>query len=265
MSFIEIEYRQQKKEWNMANLQSHSFYEIYYLIKGERNIFIEDKIFTLRENSIVIIPPFHMHKTEGGPYKRINLYISADLLDETESKFLNSCSHFLVFQVKNKKTTNIILSLFRLFFSKTDKTDLLKKKYSLSIAKTFLYILQSSTLQSIDSSLPSISRDDTKNDILNIVAYINNHFQENITLDLLKNTFFISKNTLCKNFQKVMQCSIMEYCSSVRLNEAKHLLKTTKKSMEDIADLCGFSSANYFSLLFKSKTGLSPSAYRKKN
>ena len=103
MSFIEIEYRQTKKEWNMADLQTHDFYEIYYLIKGERNIFIEDKIFTIKENSVVIIPPFYMHKTEGGPYKRLNLYISSDLLDENEKKFLTSCANFFSFELEKGK------------------------------------------------------------------------------------------------------------------------------------------------------------------
>ena len=263
MPFIEIEYRQTKKEWNMADLQAHNFYEIYYLLKGERNIFIEDKIFTLHENSIVIIPPFYMHKTEGGPYKRINIYLSDDLLDETERKFLSSCASFLSFELDNSKK-NMVLSLFRPFLSQTNKKDLLKKKYSLSFAKTFLYILQSSTLKPL-SSAPSTSKNNTnKNLILDIVAYINTHFQENITLESLKNKFYISKNTLCKNFQQIMKCSVIEYCCAVRLNEAKHLLLTTDKSIEDVADLCGYSSANYFSLLFKSKTGLSPSNYRKK-
>lgn len=263
MSFIEIEYRQTKKEWNMADLQAHNFYEIYYLLKGERNIFIEDKIFTLHENSIVIIPPFYMHKTEGGPYKRINIYLSNDLLDENERKFLSSCASNFAFELENSKKS-MVLSLFRPFLSKMNKKDVLKKKYSLSFAKTFLYILQSSTLKPLFSS-PSISKNNTnENLILDIVAYINTHFQENITLEALKNKFFISKNTLCKNFQQVMNCSAMEYCSMVRLNEAKHLLSTTNKSIEDISDFCGYSSANYFSLFFKSKTGLSPSNYRKK-
>ena len=263
MSFIEIEYRKTDKEWNMADLQAHNFYEIYYLLKGERHIFIEDKIFTLHENSIVIIPPFYMHKTEGGPYERINVYLSNDLLDENERKFLSSCSSILSFELENSKK-NMLFSLFRPFLEETDKEDLLKKKYSLSFAKTFLYILQSSTLTPL-SYAPSISKNNAnKNLILDIVAYINTHFQENITLESLKNKFFISKNTLCKNFQQVMHCSVMEYCSAARLNEAKHLLLTTTKSIEDIADLCGYSSANYFSLLFKSKTGLAPSNYRKK-
>ena len=263
MAFIEIEYRQTNKEWNMADLQAHDFYEIYYLLKGKRNIFIENKIFTLQENSLVIIPPFQMHKTEGGPYKRLNLYISTDLLDKNEQKFLASCSSFLSFELEKSKK-NIILSLFRLFLSKANEKEALNKKYSLSLAKTFLYILQSSTLQPLPHYSPITQNNANKNLIVDIISYINNHFQENITLDLLKNKFFVSKNTLCKNFQQTMKCSVMEYCSALRLNEAKHLLLTTDKSIEDIADLCGYSSANYFSLLFKSKTGLAPSIYRKK-
>ena len=263
MSFIEIEYRKTKKEWNMAALQAHDFYEIYYLLKGERNFFIEDKIFTLQENSIVIIPPFYMHKTEGGPYERLNLYISNDLLDENEQKFLTSCSSFLSFELEKSKK-NVVFSLFRPFFTQKNEKDLLKKKYSLSFAKTFLYLLQTSTLKPLSSPPTSSKNSINKNIILDIVTYINTHFQENITLDLLKNKFFISKNTLCKNFQQVMNCSVIEYCSAVRLNEAKHLLLTTDKSIEDVADLCGYSSANYFSLLFKLKTGLAPSNYRKK-
>ena len=263
MPFIEIEYRETNKEWTMADLQAHNFYEIYYLLKGERHIFIEDKIFTLHENSIVIIPPFYMHKTEGGPYQRINVYLSEDLLEGNERKFLSNCSYVLSFELEPAKR-DIILSLFHPFLGQTDEGDILKKKYSLSFAKTFLYILQSSTLTPLTYS-PSISKNKSnKAFILDIVAYINTHFQEKLSLDTLKKQFFVSKNTLCKNFQQVMHCSVMEYCSAVRLNEAKQLLLTTDKSIEDISDLCGYSSANYFSLFFKSKTGLAPSNYRKK-
>lgn len=263
MSFIEIEYRQTKKEWNMADLQTHDFYEIYYLIKGERNIFIEDKIFTIKENSVVIIPPFYMHKTEGGPYKRLNLYISSDLLDENEKKFLTCCASSFSFELEKNKAS-AVLSLFKPYLKQQSQKDPLLKRYSLPFAKAFLYMLQTSNLSPVSHSQRVTKSNETESSILDIVAYINNHFRENITLDLLKSKFFISKNTLCKNFQQVMKCSVIEYCSAVRLNEARLLLLTTDKSIEEISRLCGYSSANYFSLFFKSKTGIAPSDYRKK-
>ncbi|MBE5751946.1 MAG: helix-turn-helix domain-containing protein [Clostridiales bacterium] len=263
MSFLEIEYREQQMTWNMAKLQSHDFYEIYYLLEGERTFFIKDKTFTLQKNSIVVISPFQMHKTEGGAYKRVNVYISADLLDENERKFLNACSSLIAFQLDPAKK-NTFLALLKPFFTKASKDDSLKQKYTLAFAKALLCTLQSATLKPLSVSPKSPVQNDSKAVILQVVAYINQHFQEDISLDRLKDVFFLSKNTLCKNFQRVMNCSVMEYCSKVRLSKAKHLLLTTDKSMEDIADLCGYSSANYFSLLFKSKTGIAPSHYRKK-
>ena len=110
MSFIEIEYRETNKEWNMADLQAHNFYEIYYLLKGERDIFIEDKIFTLHENSIVIIPPFYMHKTEGGPYQRINVYLSEDLFYAIFHLALN---HRHPNQMKHLQHEYVLSMLFR--------------------------------------------------------------------------------------------------------------------------------------------------------
>ena len=75
---------------------------------------------------------------------------------------------------------------------------------------------------------------------------------------------YVTALVTCKRFSEVMRCSVIEYASAVRLNEARYLLSTTCKSIEEIAELCGYSSANYFSLIFKSKMGIVPSNYRKK-
>jgi transcriptional regulator GlxA family with amidase domain len=49
----------------------------------------------------------------------------------------------------------------------------------------------------------------------------------------------------------------------VRLTKAKKMLVDTHKSVGEISELCGFSSANYFGLIFKQKEHLSPLQYRK--
>jgi transcriptional regulator GlxA family with amidase domain len=55
----------------------------------------------------------------------------------------------------------------------------------------------------------------------------------------------------------------MEYVMRIRLNKAKGLLRNTNKSIEEVAFECGFSSANYFGLIFKKEIGLSPLNYKK--
>ncbi len=99
--------------------------------------------------------------------------------------------------------------------------------------------------------------------ILKAMDYMNLHYAEKLTLEGLADTFFISKAALLYNFKKYTNCSPIDFLLNVRLTKAKELLVNSKKSVSDISEQCGFSSANYFGLIFKKKENLSPSAYRK--
>ena len=88
MPFVEIEKRSQKTNMNMTEFQSHNFFELYFLMSGDRELFVENKLFLLTPGTFCVIPPYHIHKTEGGPYTRINIYVSNDMLNELEIKHL---------------------------------------------------------------------------------------------------------------------------------------------------------------------------------
>ncbi len=266
MNFLEIESR----SLNSSNttlepqIHFHDYYELYFLEQGVREMFIDNKMFHVSKNSFCIIPPFCMHKTEGKQYKRVNLYISPNLLDDKELSFLKTLENDLVFSLSQKQT-NFIHSLLNEASQMETQNIELRKKYLLPFAKTVLYYLQSSPLtpQKSISSLSETKQADTT--ILKIVSYINENYAKNITLTDLCDKFFISANTLCKRFRRSMGCSIIGYLTNVRLNKAKMYLLTTNKNLEEISFLCGFSSANYFSLIFKKQYGLSPLNYKKKN
>ena len=116
-----------------------------------------------------------------------------------------------------------------------------------------------------DDIVSATSPEDNKMSPLTLRAinYFNEHYTESITLDALSRELFASKTTLIYNFKKYTNCSPMEFLLTVRLTKAKEQLVNTKKSVEEISRSCGFSSANYFGLIFKKKEGISPSEYRK--
>ena len=49
MSFLEIEKRRQETSLNMTEFQSHNFFELYFLLEGKREVFVENKLFLLNE------------------------------------------------------------------------------------------------------------------------------------------------------------------------------------------------------------------------
>lgn len=268
MGFIEIEFRRQDRDWNMTKLQAHDYYEIYCLLEGERRFFLEDRLFTLKENCFVVVPPFSMHKTEGGRYRRINFYVSPDLLDGAENSFLKDCSRLGAFRLSEEKNA----PLFEVLNQLVKREDLsgLHKKYALPLLRSLLYFLQTGEgeaegVQCVSATEEASQKNQADGLVLQVVSYLNEHYREKITLDFLAKKFFISKNSLGGRFFKIMQCSVMDYCLTVRLNAAKHLLLSTDKSVTEVGEACGFLSANYFCLIFKRKVGISPLNYRKKN
>lgn len=66
-------------------------------------------------------------------------------------------------------------------------------------------------------------------------------------------------------FKTITGQSPHQYHLSLRINKAKELLKTTRLNISEIAYQTGFDSEFYFSMLFKKKTGLTPSDYRSEN
>lgn len=99
--------------------------------------------------------------------------------------------------------------------------------------------------------------------IIKVLDYVQKHFTKKISLNFLSKEFGISKTWLIKCFSDATQMTVIEYKLSLQLNKAKNLLVSTNKSIEQISKECGFSSANYFGMIFKKHVGVSPKNYGK--
>ena len=83
------------------------------------------------------------------------------------------------------------------------------------------------------------------------------------TLDEIASELFTSKSNLIRVFKKQTGITPYQFLLNERLSVAKTLLSTTSMQIQSIAELLCFSDEHYFSFLFKQKTGLTPSQYRK--
>ena len=98
---------------------------------------------------------------------------------------------------------------------------------------------------------------------LKIMKYIRQNMDNKITLeDISKLTFFSS--VYCDTvFKRETGSSIIDYLLDVRVDEAKKLLLEGTMSLREISESVGFNDYNYFSRVFKARTGYPPSAYRR--
>jgi AraC family transcriptional regulator len=84
-----------------------------------------------------------------------------------------------------------------------------------------------------------------------------------LTLSLLAAESGYSRTHFYRMFRAAMGQTPHRYLLELRLKRAESLLAGRSMSLIDIAFACGFSSQAYFSTAFRSRYGLSPSAYRR--
>lgn len=106
----------------------------------------------------------------------------------------------------------------------------------------------------------SITGNETVNEI---IVYINNHYDEKITLNRLAEHFFLTHSHIARLFKKYTGESTMVYVNRVRINKAKKLLDRGY-SVKYVALATGYESLNNFYKHFKRFTGTTPAAYIKK-
>ena len=94
------------------------------------------------------------------------------------------------------------------------------------------------------------------------IAYINEHYMEQITLEAVATYIGKSRNYTSTVFNNAVGMNLMEYLNSVRMKKACEMMAYSDMSVEDIANMCGFSNIKYFGRVFKSVVGTSPMKYR---
>lgn len=95
-----------------------------------------------------------------------------------------------------------------------------------------------------------------------IITYINEHFQEDISIEDLAAHAGLSQYHFIRTFKKETGVTPHEYIVNTRIATARYLLKNTRLSVKDICFSTGFSCESVFCSAFKRHQGMTPAQYR---
>lgn len=97
-----------------------------------------------------------------------------------------------------------------------------------------------------------------------VFKYMQEHLNENITLEKLADYVHLEKNYLVRIFKADYGHSPISTLISMRMEQAHDLIITTDLPITEIAFLCGYSSPSYFTAEYKKYFGITPLHQRKK-
>ena len=234
---------------------THSHTELFFIIGGKGQFLIEDRLYPVGVNNLVIINPNVTHtevSLNAQPLEYIVLGMEGialdasrrsgepfGILDALESMEVASCLRNILREMEQKNT---------------GYEDVCQAYMEILIIRlmryTALAIPTNSQVLSANRQCAAVRR------------YIDLHFKESLTLEQLAEEGHMNKYYLSHAFKREYGISPINYMIAKRIEESKYLLAETDLSMSQIAQLLGFSSLSYFSQVFHRTQAVSPKEYR---
>lgn len=118
-------------------------------------------------------------------------------------------------------------------------------------------------LTEISASFDTHKKSSGKALIEEIQEYVDSHYSKDISLGSIAGKFYINASYLSQLFKKEMNTKFIDYITSIRLEKAIELLKSTSLTVNEIAEAVGYKDARYFREIFVKHMGKTPSQYRK--
>lgn len=243
-------------DWH-STPHTHHCSELFYVIGGVGQFFIEGETHPVSCNDLVIVNPNVEHteiSLNANPLEYIVLGVEGLELSVNDKREDRYC----IVNFRNMRE-NIFFYLHNMLREIETKSPGYETICQDLMEVLVIYL----TRQTNFSTTMAPIRKSPSKLCASVRRHIDEHFKENINLDMLAKLTHVSKYYMVHAFSEEYGISPINYMISCRIEEAKQLLKNDDYALSMISQMLGFSSPSYFSQSFKKLTGMSPNDYRK--
>lgn len=263
-----MEYEDYPEHW-------HSGIEILMPVTKGYKVIAGKEVYALQEGDVLILNTSVLHSLEAPPVgERVILQFSASLLYslkemETLLALLPPVIYLPVNAENQELYKKVKERMDRIVAEYDGKKTFSEALIYADLLQIFVAIGRSamadmSLRNQEETGSQAVKQKEYMETVMNACGYINQHYQENITLEQVASTSGFSKFHFTRIFKQCMDMTFYEYLNQKRITKAEELLYTTVLSITEIALNSGFSSISAFNRTFKSIKGCSPSEYRNK-
>lgn len=261
----------------MIHTHWHREMEILYISQGQMDVLIEGNHFIAKEGDLLFIPPNLLHGAlnyQDSPCSFFAIVFDSFFIESHSSDFIQQSyldpiiKHPAQHIVHGTKAIPNIESL-RHYIAQLVDAFALKRNYFELTLKANLLLFFHELYQEKELLFPFDQNNEIKKDVTSykckkILLYIEENYNNPITLEDISSHIGFSQEHFCRFFKKNFRLSFFTYLNKMRIMKAEYLLLNTSLKIIDIAFESGFEDPNYFATVFKKEIGLTPTAYRKK-
>lgn len=251
--------------------ESHDFWELCFVPYGKITIKIENKLFSINENQLILISPNKKHSYVSEQGNENKAFV---ICFDSFSQALEAITEYVF------TTDETLLSGMKIIMDECKSTFRMNESEQLAVLDSPVFGGQQALLLQLEylliclvrmlseengSKIVFFSDENFHEDLVNaILRYLRENIHKKISLSDLCERFNYSRSYICKTFKKHTGESLITCFNRLKAEEATRLLSDTKKNVSDIASELGFKEAKYFDAVFKKQYGLTPVQYREK-
>ena len=222
---------------------------VEYVMSGKGHIERDGKKITVSAGDMYILPEGDTHiyySDPVNPWKKIWFNASGPLFGELCNVY--NLSGKLVFRSLDGYT--LMKKMLDLCYSENLSANEINTRAALILMEIIMLMA--------DHESEAISEDAEK-----LRTYLDLHITDKISLGDMAAHIFKSESQTLRIFKKAFNLTPYDYLTKTRITLSKTLLRGLSLTIKDIAFRVGFNDEHYFSTIFRDKTGITPSDYRK--
>lgn len=258
-----------------TRLHYHEYTELLFAVDGEAMVYVGDSVYAFKAGDMMVIPTGEPHDVRAPEGKLVHIIVKflPQILRADEETFSeygytnllmeNATARQLHFTDEELRETAIP----NLFSHMLQEWDAQKFGYELSLRAdvTLIYLHILRCWRKNNRTLMQAIREEGQYELINnAVSYVKEHYAD-LTETEIAEACGVSTAYFSRVFKRTMKLPFSTYLAGVRLREARRLLLLTDRSVTDIAQAVGFSTASYFISLFRKEQQMTPHQYRRAN
>lgn len=253
--------------------ERHQGWEFVYVEKGKISVQADDSKYILKSGEMVCHKPFEFHALK--PYHgKASVIVFCFECDSSIMSYFNY--KILSISQRQKHYLNDILENAGVLLLPKEPLDISRdgsmdrsplgtishEQYIKNAIELLLLSLMRSESTECSKRIESYEQHLHRRTLTkDIIAFLNDNLSSDIKLTDISEKFSYSLSSIKRIFKTETGNSIIDYLNLMRIEKAKEYLDNGY-SVEETANITGFSNIYYFSNIFKNKTGKSPSKYR---
>ena len=256
--------------------EKHDFWEMVYIDKGEMFCIADEKRFILKSGEMTFHKPNEFHNLSGNSNIAPNVSILTFECKSHAMKYFEG--KIFKLSAEEKSLLSMLfsegLSCYQLEDPHNPLLQKLRKvtpspfgssQMTKNLLEIFLIKLRRNTDVLTKEMRQSYMIDDldVPYHLKRIIDYLKNNIYDKITLKKMAKQLDMSESAMKQLFAKYQKGGIIRYYNTLKIKEAKKLIREGNYNMAQISDLLQFDSPQHFSAFFKNITHMSPSEYKR--